>query len=114
MNKNESIASALRNKSRGHHFLAQSGHTREHPILMPQKSLKLPDLRLVQRPRKPYSSRKRIANPPQIIQLNLGALGSDQLNSFVEASARQPHMTPIEFGAGDNPRLAEGRETHGL
>jgi hypothetical protein len=81
---------------------------------MRKKSLKRPELRLVQRPLKPYSARKRIANHPQIIQLNLGALGSDQLNSFVEASARQPHMTPMKFGAGDNPRLAEGRETHGL
>jgi len=23
-------------------------------------------------------------------------------------------MTRVRFGAGDNPRLAEGRETHGL
>src|SRR6185437_14855309 len=114
MNKNERIASALRDKSRGHHRLAEGGRRGKHAMLMRQKRLGRLDLRLVQRPLKPYLACKRIANPPQIIQLNLGALASDQLNSFVQASAGQPHMTPMKFGAGDNPRFAEGRETHGL
>src|SRR6185437_10511519 len=114
MDKNERITSAFRNEGHGHHRLAESGRRREHAILMRKKSLKRLDLRLVQRPLKPYAAGKRIADHPQIIQLNLSALASNQLNSFVEASARQPYMTPMEFGAGDNPRLAEGWEAHRL
>ena len=90
MDKNERIASAARNKGRGHHRLAEGGRRREHAMLMRKKGLERLDLRLVQRPLKPYLARKRIADHPQIIQLNLGALASDQLNSFVEASAGQP------------------------
>ena len=96
MDKNERIASALRNQGRGHHRLAEGGRRREHAMLMRKKGLERLDLRLVQRPLKPYSARKWIADHPQIIQLNLGALASDQLNSFIEASAGQPHMTRDE------------------
>jgi len=41
-------------------------------------------------------------------------MGSDQFDSFVEAAARQPDMTRMKFGARDDPRLAEGRQPHGL
>jgi hypothetical protein len=47
MDKNERIASAFRNKGRGHHCLAESGCRREHAILMRKKSLKRPELRFV-------------------------------------------------------------------
>ena len=71
MNKNERIASALRDKSRGHHRLSEGGRRRKHPMLMRKKGLERFDLRLVQRPVKPYLARKRIADHPQIIPTRL-------------------------------------------
>ena len=58
MDKNKRIASALRNKGRGHHRLAEGGRRREHAMVMRKEGLECLDLRLVQRPLKPYSARK--------------------------------------------------------
>ncbi len=68
-------------------------------MVMRKKRFERLDLQLVQRSLELHSARKRTADHPQIIQLNLAALASNQLNSFIEASPGQPHMTRVKFGA---------------
>ena len=64
MDENERIASALRNKRGGHHRLAEGGRRREHAMVMRKKASNALTCGLVQRPLKPDSARKRIADHP--------------------------------------------------
>jgi hypothetical protein len=41
-------------------------------------------------------------------------IAADEFDRFVKASPWERHMARMKFGAGDDPRLAEGRQTHGL
>ena len=114
MDENERIAPPLRNQRGSHNRLAEGGRRRKHAMVMRHEGVECLDLRAVQRPLESHPARKRVADHAEVVQLNVGALASDQLNGFVEAPPWQSHMTRMKFGARDDPGLAEGREPHGL
>ena len=47
-------------------------------------------------------------------ELRFRAVGLDELNRLVETGARQCHMTWVQLGTRNDPRLAVGRQPHGL
>ena len=47
-------------------------------------------------------------------ELRFRAAGLDELNHLVETAARQCHMTWVQLGTRNDPRLAVGRQPHGL
>src|SRR6266851_264225 len=114
MDENERIAPTLCNEGGSHNRLAEGRRRREHAMVMRQEGVECLYLWGVQHPLESHPARKRIADHPQIVHRNVGALASDQLNGFIEATSWQSHMTRMKFGARDDPGLAEGREPHGL
>ena len=114
VDENERIPPPLSNERCGHNRLTEGGGRREHAIVMRRQGVECLDLRAVQRSLELHPARKLFADRSLIVQLNLGALTADQLNSFVKTPSWQSHMTRMEFGARDDPWLAEGREPHGL
>jgi hypothetical protein len=57
---------------------------------------------------------QRPADFPTVFQNNIGAVAFDELDCFLKATPRQCHVSRMKFGARYDPRLAEGRQTHGL
>src|SRR3981081_453054 len=41
-------------------------------------------------------------------------MGANQFDNFIKASPWQSYMTRMKFGTGNDPRLAEGWQPHGL
>ena len=95
MDENERIAPPLRNERGSHNRLAESRRRRKHAMVMRQEGIGNPDLRAVQRALGSHPARKRIADHPEVVDLNLGARASDQLNGFIEAPPRQSNMTRV-------------------
>ena len=47
-------------------------------------------------------------------ELRFRAIDLDELHCLVETAARQCHMTWVQLGTRNDPRLAVGRQSHGL
>src|SRR5262249_39688179 len=47
-------------------------------------------------------------------ELRFRPVGLDELNRLVETAARQCHMTWVQLGTRNDPRLCVGRQPHGL
>jgi len=50
----------------------------------------------------------------KIFQVYLGTMIGENFDSFVETAARQGDVPRVQFRAGDNPRLPECGQPHGL
>ena len=114
MDEDKRVPAPLSDERSSHNRLAERGGRREHAIVMQRQGVECLDLRAVQRSLELDPARKRVADRSLIVQLNLGALTADQIDSFVKTPSWQSHMTRMEFGARDDPWLAKGREPHGL
>ena len=112
VDEDERIAAAACDQRRGDHGLAERGRGGQHAAVVRRQRLHRCGLPVAQRAQE--ADRQGCAASRRSTILGFDAVRPEQLLRLVEASPRQPHVVRMEFGAGDDARLAEGGQPHRL
>lgn len=114
VHEDQRVASSRRNQCRGDDRLAEGGGGGQHAEVVHRQRFIGFDLPAPQRTEKPCAFGKRSSRFPAILQVDVTAVVPDQVDHLVQTAARQADMTRMQLRAGNDPRLAEGRQAHGL
>lgn len=99
MNENQRVAGSMRDECGRDNRLAKGGRGGEHAVVVGNKSVKSPGLRPSQFALERNASRQRRSITAMIVQNGGRPVTLDELDSFVEAAARQSNMSRMKLGA---------------
>ena len=112
MHEDERAAATTRDQVRGNHRLAERGRGGQHAAIVGRECLHRGSLTVAQRAEEAgRQGRSRLAS---IDHIGSNAVRAEQFLDLVEAPPREGHVPGVELRAGDDARLAEGRQPQRL